>query len=99
MTDAQWEVRLSHVHAKSQWEDRTFRKECVTQGIVKFSNEDDVCKCYTVRYRGLYVATLWGDTTDKYKLMTMWNVIRTAEQLLKAEQFVKGIEGVKHESN
>lgn len=99
MTDAQWEARLEQITAESRYEYRAFRKECVTQGIVKFSNEDDVCKCYTVRYRGLYVATLWGDTTDKYKLTTMWNVIRTAEQLLKAEQFVKGIEGVKHESN
>ena len=99
MTDAQWKEDVKRISENAKYENRKFRKECVTQGIVKFSNEDDVCKCYTVRYRGLYVATPWGDTTDKYKLMTMWNVIRIAEQLLKAEQFVKGIEGVKHESN
>jgi len=39
----------------------------------------------------LYVATLFGDYTDKYKLMTMWNVVRIAEETIEK------IEGVKHE--
>ena len=98
MTDAQWKIRLEQISNKSQWEDRIFRKECVTQGIVTFNRVGE-CKCFTVRYRNLYVASLFGGIEDKYKLMTMWNVIRIAEQLLKAEQFAKGIEGVKHESN
>ena len=91
MTDAQWKARLEQITAESRYEYRAFRKECVTQGIVTFNrNKDD--RYYTVRYRYLYVATLFGDNTDKYKLMTMWNVVRIAEQLLKA------VEGVKHES-
>ena len=99
MTDAQWKVRLKQISSESLWEDRAFRKECVTQGIVTFIREYPSCKCYTIRYRGLYVASLFGGIEDKYKLMTMWNVIRISEQLLKAERFVKGIEGVENESN
>ena len=92
MTKAQWEVRLEQISAESMWDDRIFRKECVTQKIVTFNRVKD-SRYYTVRYRYLYVASLFGDYTDKYKLMTMWNVVRIAEQLLKA------VEGVQHESN
>ena len=92
MTKAQWEVRLEQISAESMWDDRIFRKECVTQKIVTFNRVKD-SRYYTVRYRYLYVASLFGDYTDKYKLMTIWNVVRIAEQLLKA------VEGVKHESN
>lgn len=92
MTDAQWKVKLEQISAESKWNDRAFRKECVTQNIVTFNRDKD-CRYYTVRYRYLYVATLFGDYTDKYKLMTMWNVVRIAEQLLKA------VEGVKHDCN
>ena len=92
MTEAQWKVRLEQISAESKWDDRDFRKKCVTQKIVTFSRDKD-SRYYTVRYRYLYVASLFGDYTDKYKLMTMWNVVRIAEETIEK------IEGVKHESN
>ena len=92
MTDKQWKERLIHIAEESRYEDRNFRKKCVTQGIVSFDREDND-RFYTVRYRSSYVATLFGDFTDRYKLMTMWNVVRIAEETIEK------IEGVKHESN
>ena len=92
MTDAQWKVRLEQISAESKWDDRDFRKKCVTQKIVTFSHDKD-SRYYTVWYRYLYVATLFGDYTDKYKLMTMWNVVRIAEETIEK------IEGGTHESN
>ena len=98
MTDAQLEVKSKQSHAEFCYEYRAFRKKCVTQGIVTFSRDYDIAY-YIVRYRGMYVTYLYGNAEDKSKLRAVWNVIHTAEQLLKAEQFAKGIEGVKHESN
>ena len=91
MTEAQWKVRLKQISA-SQIDDRTFRKACVTRGIVKF-HRDEGMYYYTVRYRGRYVMMLFGDKEDELKLMAMWNSIRVAEELINR------IEGVIHESN
>lgn len=93
MTDAQWKERLLRIAYESQWADREFRKKCVTLGIVTFLRETPTRRWYTVRYRGRYITTLFGDVEDKSKLLTMWSVIRTAEQLIEE------VEGVKHESN
>lgn len=90
MTEAQWRVRLAQF-SKSQIDDRTFRKACVTREIVKFSRDKGMC-FYTVHYRGRYVMMLFGEKEDKVKLMAMWNSIRVAEELINK------IEGVIHES-
>ena len=92
MTDAQWKIELDRVALKAKWEFRAFRKECVTRGIVRISRENG-SHWYTVRYRDRYVATLFGGVDEKYKLMTLWNVIEIAEETIEK------IEGVKHESN
>ena len=94
MTDAQLEVESKRVSDNVVYELRKFRKECVTQGIVKFVRDHHF---YEMKYRGFFICYIYG--YDKSKLRAAWNVIRVAEQLLKAEQFAKGIEGVKHESN
>ena len=90
MTDARWKIRIEQITAENHYKDRVFRKKCVTQKIVTFSRDKD-SRYYTVMYRYLYVATLFGDYTDKYKLMTMWNVVRIAEETIEK------IEGVKHD--
>ena len=90
MTDAQWKARLEQITAESRYEYRAFRKECVTQGIVTFGREN-VSPFITVRYRDRYVATLFGETTDKRILLAVWNTIFTAEKTIEK------IEGVKHE--
>ena len=90
MTDAQWNVRLKQIAYESQWADREFRKECVTQGIVMFSRENG-SKWYTVRYRDRYVCMLFNEIEDKRILMAVWSAIRTAEQLLEE------VKGVKHD--
>ena len=82
MTDAQWKVRVKQITYESQWEDRAFRKKCVTQGIVTFSKEGGLTY-YTVRYRDRYVTMLFGDVEEKLKLKAVWNVIRRAEQFIK----------------
>lgn len=93
MTDAQWKVKLEQVSSDSRYKYRAFRKECVTQGIVTFGREDG-SSFITVRYRDRYVATLFlGKKTDKAILLAVWNTIYTAEETIKK------IEGVKHESN
>lgn len=92
MTDAQWKVRVKQIAYESQWEDRAFRKKCVTQGIVTFGIEEGGTY-YTVKYRDRYVTLLFGDKEDKLKLKAVWNVIRIAEQLIKE------VEGVENESN
>ena len=92
MTNAQWEVRSNQITADVSYEFREFRKKCVTQGIVTFGREN-VSPFITVRYRDRYVATLFGETTDKRILLAVWNTIFTAEKTIEK------IEGVKHESN
>ena len=91
MTDAQWKARLEQITAESRYEYRAFRKECVTQGIVTFGREN-VSPFITVRYRDRYVATLFGETTDKRILLAVWNTIFTAEKTIEK------IEGEKYES-
>ena len=92
MTDAQWKARLEQITAESQYEYRAFRKECVTQGIVTFNRENGN-PFITVRYRDRYVATLFGEKTDKRILLAVWNTVFTAEETIEK------IEGVKHETN
>ena len=41
MTDAQWKVKLEQISAESKWNDRAFRKWCVTQNIVTFNRDKD----------------------------------------------------------
>lgn len=88
MTDAQWKARLEQITAESRYEYRAFRKECVTQGIVTFSLENE-SPFITVRYRDRYVATLFREKTDKRILLAVWNTIFTAEKAIEK------IEGVK----
>lgn len=90
MTDAQWKARLEQITAESQYEYRKFRKKCVTQGIVTFIRNNGY---YDMKYRDRYVATLFGDRTDKLKLTVVWCTIYAAEETIEM------IEGVKHESN
>lgn len=92
MTDAQWKVKVEQLTARTKWDNRAFRKKCVTQGIVTFNREDGGL-VYTVRYRNRFISIITGDRSDKRALFVMWNVIRTAEET------IKNIEGVKHESN
>lgn len=92
MTEAQWQVRLAQISAESQIDNRTFRKACVTRGVVKFRRDKGMCY-HAVYYRGRYVLTLFKDKEDKVKLSAMWNSIRVAEELINK------IEGVIHEGN
>lgn len=90
MTKAQMRVRSKQIADTTSYEDRAFRKGCVTQGVVTF-HEDDWSPYYVVWYRGHYVTVLFGDDFDSAKLRVMWNVIRTAEETIKK------IEGVKYD--
>lgn len=83
MTDAQWKVKTEQITDEVNYELREFRKECVTQGIVKFVKDDD-SSFYELQYRGVFVFYLYGDGEDSSKLRVVWNTIRIAEQLLKA---------------
>lgn len=92
MTDAQWEVRLEQITAENNYEYRAFRKKCVTQGIVTFSRENG-SSYYIMRYRDRFVTSLWGFSYEEIVLAAVWCTICTAEETIKK------IEGVKHESN
>lgn len=96
MTESQLQERMIQVTNDSMYKQRAFRKECVTQGIVTFERDDNF-PYYTVCYRYCYVTTLFGDEDDQTKLRVMWNTVSTAEQLLKAEQFVRELKESKHE--
>lgn len=98
MTNAQQEVRTEQDLKDLRYERRAFRKECVTQKIVSFVRPSGYY-FYSVEYRGRYVTTLYRDSEDECKLRAMWNTIAIAEQLLKAEQFVRELKESKHESN
>jgi hypothetical protein len=87
MTDAQWKVKSNQISDDVQYELRKFRKECVTQGIVKF--ERDI-SFYQMKYRGRFVCYLYGDE-DSRKLSAVWYTIQIAEETIKE------IEGVKHD--
>lgn len=90
MTIAQQEVTTEQDLKDLSYEKREFRKKCVTQGIVSFVRPSGLY-FYTVEYRGRYVATLYGDSEDDWKLRAMWNTIAIAEETIEM------IEGVKHE--
>lgn len=82
MTDSQLKVKAEQSNAEFRYEDRAFRKKCVIQGIVTFDRDSD-SSYHIVMYRGRYVTMLFGDEDDKSKLRAVWNVIRTAERLIK----------------
>ena len=90
MTDAQCKAKCKEITKDALYRDRKFRKECVTQGIVKF------IRCYTfykVEYRGEYVCYLFVNSgEEKLKLKAVWNVIKISEKIIEK------IKGVKHES-
>ena len=96
MTDAQWKADAIRISNEVNYKFREFRKECITQGIVKIVRDFNF---YKMEYRGHFVCYLFEDENKVYKLRAAWNVIHIAEQLLKAEQFAKGLEGVENESN
>ena len=91
MTRAQMRVRSKQIADTASYEDRAFRKGCVTQGIVTILKED-CSPYYVVWYRGRYVTILFGDDMDSAKLRVMWNIVRVSEQ------FVRELKELKHES-
>lgn len=90
MTDSQMKVKNKQIIQDILFTERKFRKECVTQGIVKF------IRCYTfykVEYRGEHVCYLFGNSSEeKLKLQAVWDVIKISEKIIEK------IEGEKHES-
>ena len=92
MTDAQLKVEVQKTNAEHLYKERAFRKKCVTQGIVTFSREKGDTY-YIFRYRDRFVCTLFNDYAEGRILMATWNVIEVAENLLKK------VKGVEHESN
>ena len=91
MTDAQWKVRSNQISADVGYEFREFRKKCVTQGIVEFVKEKEHVY-YVMKYRGVFVCTIFNNGSERLKMCAIWNTIKIAET-------IKQIEGVKHESN
>ena len=90
MTDAQWREEARLIAVNANYVLRKFRKECVAQGIVKFTRDGNF---YEMEYRGSFVCYLYGNSVDNSKLMAVWNTIKIAEETIEK------IEGVKHESN
>ena len=91
MTEAQLKVMIKQKSADANYERRRFRKKCVTLGIVEFvKNISNIY--YEVYYRGCFVCTLFKSGEDDLKLLAVWNTIEIAEETIKK------IEGVKHES-
>ena len=88
MTDAQWRVESKRISDNVNYELRKFRKECVTQGIVKFVRDFNF---YEVTYREHFVCYLYGRSKDNSKLRAVWNTIKIAEETIEK------IEGVKHD--
>ena len=91
MTDSQWKVKCVQLYDERHYELRAFRKKCVTQGLVTFGREDGMSH-YIMRYRDRYVTFLYGKSYDDLILSAVWNTIEYAEETIKK------IEGVKHES-
>lgn len=89
MTDAQWKVRSNQISADVGYEFREFRKKCVTQGIVEFVREDGHV-FYVMKYRGVFVCTIFNNREERLKMCAVWNTIKIAET-------IKKIEGVKHD--
>jgi hypothetical protein len=92
MTKAQWEVRSKQITSDVGYEFREFRKKCVTQGIVEFVKEDGHV-FFVMKYRGVFVCTVFNDGNERLKMCAIWNTIKIAEVTIEK------IEGVKHESN
>ena len=89
MTNAQMKVKTKQIIKDILFTERKFRKECVTQGIVKF------IRCYTfykVQYRGEHVCYLFRNSgEEKLKLQAVWDVIKISEKIIEK------IEGEKHD--
>ena len=92
MTDAQWKVKCVQLSDERHYEYRAFRKKCVTQGLVTFGRENG-SSYYIMRYRDRFVTTLWGESYEEIVLAAAWCAIFTAEETIKK------IEGIKHETN
>lgn len=90
MTEAQWKVRSNQISADVWYEFREFRKKCVTQGIVEFVREEGHF-FYVMKYRGVFVCTVFNDDSERLKMCAVWNAI------IIAEKTIEKIEGVKHD--
>lgn len=89
MTNAQWKVKNKQIIKDILLTERKFRKECVTQGIVKFIR---IYSFYKVEYRGEYVCYLFcNNNEEKLKLKAVWEVIKISEKIIEK------IEGEKHD--
>ena len=82
MTDAQWKVRAKQISDDVGYEFREFRKKCVTQGIVKFVKEDEHI-FYAMKYRGIFVCTIYHNDYETLKMCAVWNTIKIAETIKK----------------
>ena len=90
MTDSQMKVKNEQIIQDILFTERKFRKECVTQGIVKFIRSYIF---YKVEYRGEHVCYLFGNSSEeKLKLQAVWDVIKISEKIIEK------IEGEKHEN-
>ena len=90
MTDAQWKAKCKEITEDALYRERKFRKKCVTQDIVKFIRRYNF---YELQYRGKHVCYLFGNSREeKIKLKAIWSIIKIAEEVIRK------IEGVKHES-
>ena len=90
MTDAQWKAKCKEITEDALYRERKFRKKCVTQDIVKFIRRYNF---YELQYRGKHVCYLFGNSSEeKIKLQAIWSIIKIAEEVIRK------IEGVKHES-
>ena len=90
MTDAQWKAKCKEITEDAFYRERKFRKKCVTQDIVKFIRRYNF---YELQYRGKHVCYLFGNSgEEKIKLQAIWSIIKIAEEVIRK------IEGVKHES-
>lgn len=89
MTNAQMKVKNKHLIQDILFTERKFRKECVTQGIVKFIR---IYTFYKVEYRGEYVCYLFSNShEEKLKLKAVWEVIKISEKIIEK------IKGKKHD--
>ena len=80
MTDAQWKVRSNQISADVGYEFREFRKKCVTQGIVEFVREKEH-DYYVMKYRGVFVCTIFNYASERLKMCAIWNTIKIAETI------------------
>lgn len=78
MTKTQWKVKTEQEIAWIHYGLREFRKKCVTQGIVEFVREEGHA-LYEMKYRGVFVCTIFNDGDDELKLIAVWNTIKIAE--------------------